>query len=535
MKQYGLLQAGRLPRCSLIAALAAALSTQGHALSFDFDDGQWRLDLDTTLSYAAQWRVVGPDAHKYEFRSEDSVVEFTNKINGDDGTRNFDKGLVQNKISAVTELNLSGGDYGFFARARAYYDDVYADGTDHDERGYLTYNAARIYGGDADFQEFPDQTRDEHRSEVEFLDAFAYATLTLPGDRLFDIRVGRQVINWGEATFYQGINGLQNRIDTIAANTPGVEVKEILLPTGAVYAQLDLMPTVTFEAYFQYEWMKTDLNGVGSYYSDKDFLGSGATNFLIAFGADPETGDPTFVLPVPKTPDDRPSETGQYGLALHWVTEGGTDFGLYYVNAHSKAPSFRLNYAGIIPRSYTVSYFEDIQGYAASFTTVLGIINVQGEVSYKTDAPVVDENGDPDEGNIISMQLGGSHVLEPTAIWDDANLTFEVAAVNITSHDDDELRYDDLAVAAALRFEPSLLNVLPGLDLRFPIFLQHTLDGTIKEANMNDGATTFNVTVRGVYLNNFAVQVGYTTYLNGGMENLLTDRDNVSLSASYSF
>ena len=54
---------------------------------------------------------------------------------------------------------------------------------------------------------------------------FAYATWEIPGDRLLDLRLGRQVINWGESTFYQGINSIQNRIDARAANTPGVEVQ----------------------------------------------------------------------------------------------------------------------------------------------------------------------------------------------------------------------------------------------------------------------------------------------------------------------
>ena len=117
------------------------------------------------------------------------------------------------------------------------------------------------------------------------------------GDRQFNVRLGSQVINWGEATFTAGINGLQNRADLIARNTPGVEVKEILLPTGALYGQVDVMSDVTFEAYYQYEWKKTELNGVGSYFSDRDFLGPGALNFLIPVG-------PNNLTPIPRTADE---------------------------------------------------------------------------------------------------------------------------------------------------------------------------------------------------------------------------------------
>ncbi len=517
-------------------ALAGLLLARGAlGASFEFGDGEVFLDLDTVVSYAAQWRVASPDKKKIGFRPGDDLVVFSNKINGDDGSRNFDRGLVQNKLSAVVDLKLEWRDFGLFSRGRANYDDVYAGRTNHDEDDYLTYNSARNYGGDADFREFPGATVDAHRDRFEVLDFFVYTGGELPGDRLYDLRLGRQVINWGEATFYQGINGLQNRIDTIAANTPGVEVKEILLPTGSLYGQVDLSTDLTLEAYYQYEWLETDLNGVGSLFSTQDFLGPGARNFLIAFGVDEENGNPTTVYPVPKTPDEEPPDSGQWGAALHWLTEGGTDFGLYYVNAHSKAPAFRLNREGILPDSYTIEYFEDIKGYAASFTTVMGITNVQGELSYKTDVPVVNAEGDPEPGDLLSLQLGGSHVLAPTALWDDANLTFEYALANIESHEDAELRYDNLAMAVAVRAEFAYLNVIPGLDIKLPIFLQHTLDGTIRESNMIDGATTFNIAVQGVYLNNVTAQLGYTNYFDGGLDNLLTDRDNLSISLSYSF
>jgi hypothetical protein len=328
--------------------------------------------------------------------------------------------MVQNKVSVVSEMNLSWRDYGFFARGRAYYDDIYDSKTHQTQADYLTYNSGELFGGDAGFREFPKGTRDEHRSRLEMLDYFLFKHGEIAGDHLYEVRLGSQVINWGESTFYQGINGLQNRADAIAANTPGVEVKEILLPTGAVYGQVDLAEGLTFEAYYQYEWRKTELNGVGSYFSDRDFLGPGAQNFLVAVG-----DKVTFV--APRSPDDEASNTGQWGNALHWVTEEGTDFGLYYVNAHSKAPAYQLYYDGQIPASYNIKYFEDIHGYAASFTTVLGLANVQGEISWKTNTPVVLDNGDPEDGDVLSAQLGGSYVLEPTRFWDDASIVFEFA------------------------------------------------------------------------------------------------------------
>ena len=524
-------QSGRL--WTATAAALLGFSSQALALSFEFDDGEWRLDLDTIVSYSAQWRVEKQDESKFAYRDSGDLIADSSRysllINAQDGNFNFNRGLVQNKLSVVTEMDLNRGRYGVFARARAYYDAVYDSKTDHGEDDYLTYNSGELFGGDAGFREFPQGTIDEHRDRIEMLDYFLYAGGDLPGDRMFNLRLGSQVINWGEATFYQGINGLQNRADLIARNKPGVEVKEILLPTGALYGQVDLTPALTFEAYYQYEWKETELNGVGSYFSDRDFLGPGAQNFLIAVGE-----NVTFV--APKTRDEEASDSGQWGTALHWITDNGTDFGFYFVNAHNKAPAYQLNTNAIgIPENYTVRFFEDIKGYAASFTTVLGITNIQGEISYKEDTPVVNVDGDPEKGDVIAAQIGGSHVLEPTALWDDASLTFELANTTIDSHSNSELRYDDSATALALRLELSYLNVMQGLDLKVPVFWQHTLDGTILEANMIDKANVFGITLKGIYLNNFSAEVGYSAYFDGGEDHLITDRDNVSFSVSYSF
>lgn len=533
--RYGLPNRAIRKTALIVAALAAASSA--NALYFEFgDDAAWQLDWDTNISYTAQWRVAKQDDDQFAYKDlggNDPIASLrrhTVLINANDGDNNFNRSLVQNKVGFVTEMDLAWRNYGLFARARGYYDDVYDHRTDQSEEDFLTYNSGNspAIGGTTDFRRFPDGTVDEHRDRLEMLDYFVYADGELPGNRLFSLRLGSQVINWGEATFTSGINGLQNRADLIARNTPGVEVKEILLPTGAIYGQVDVIPDVTFEAYYQYEWKKTELNGVGSFFSDRDFLGPGAENFLISLGPD------NFAV-APRTPDEAASDSGQWGTALHWIVFGDTDLGLYYINAHSKAPAYRLNYDGVLPKDYTIVYFEDIQGYAASFTTVVANTNIQGEVSYKTDTPVVLLDGDPVDGDLASYQLGGSYVFEPTPLWDDANLTFELAGAYITSQDSAELLYDDHATVINLRMELAYLNLLPGLDLKVPIFLRRGLDGNILETEMVEDSSAFNITFQFVYLNNFTTSIGYSNFFDGGENTYINDRDNVSVSFAYSF
>lgn len=520
------------------AAMLAGAST-AQALSFHFgDDREWLLDWDTNVAYTAQWRVAKPDDDQFRYKDTGNIEAdsraYAELINANDGDSNFDRGtMVQNKVSTVTEMDLSWRNFGLFARGRAYYDNVYDQNTDINNQNFLTYNNSTNFpNGDTNFKKFPDGTVDEHRDRIEMLDYFLYASGAVFDDHLFDIRLGSQVINWGEATFTSGINGLQNRADLIARTTPGVEVKEILLPTGALYGQIDLVTDLTFEAYYQYEWKKTELNGVGSYFSDRDFLGPGARNFLIPVGANPES-----IIAIPRTADEAASDSGQWGTALHWLVLGDTDLGLYYINAHNKAPAFRINYpeGGLLPESYTIVYFEDIQGYAASFTTVLANTNVQGEVSYKTDVPVVLLSGDPVEGDLISYQIGGSYVIQPTALWDDANLTFELAGAYIDSHDSAELRYDDHGTVINLRLEVSYLNILQGVDLRVPIFFRRGLDGNILETEMVEDSSAVNIEFQFIYLNNFTAKIGYSNFFDGGENTFINDRDNVSVNFSYSF
>ena len=69
---------------------------------------------------------------------------------------------------------------------------------------------------------------------VLLLDAYVYGSFAV-GNTDLQLRVGNQVINWGESIFIQGVNQV-NPIDVPAARRAGAELKEILLPVWAVYA-----------------------------------------------------------------------------------------------------------------------------------------------------------------------------------------------------------------------------------------------------------------------------------------------------------
>ncbi|MBK7170911.1 MAG: DUF1302 domain-containing protein [Gammaproteobacteria bacterium] len=529
----------RLMRRILAGAALLYCAGSGQAMTFEWDSGL-SMDLDTSLTYGAQWRVEDPQnsllrrpdpawglAEKLAFLSDTDTVIAQNM---DDGNNNFDTGLVSSRMSVLSDLELNYGDFGVLVRAKAFYDQVYQDRhTDMDAIGYQTYNDRP----DTRIGDFPAATEDDHGSDLAILDAYVYGSFDI-GERLLDLRLGRQVINWGEATFFPGINGMQNRFDGGAANVPGTEVKEILLPTGAVYGQIDISSSLTLQSYYQYEWKRTRLNGVGSFFSQQDYMGVGAESYYL--GALDLVGLDPF---VPRLATDDASDQGQWGSALRLSLESGAEIGFYYVRAHNKSPAFeltRIAFAGQeLPVSYRIHYVEDIDTYGLSFSTLLGDMQVNGELSLRQGVPMADQAGDPREDDLLQAQIGFTAVFEPSALWDDLTIVGEVVGVQDQGRSNDEVRYDSAAWGYALRADFAYKNVIQAVDLNVPVFLMHTAHGTVRESNMVDDAVVLSVGLRGTYLDTLMAELSYATYFGGGFDNWGIDRDNVALTLKYSF
>lgn len=531
------------PNCAVrYGAVAAGLllaACQASALTFETDSGL-SLDVDTTVTYGAQWRVEDPDDNllrrpdpAWDFARRFAFLTSTDTVvaqNMDDGNNSFGTGLVSNRASAIADIELGKDDYGIFLRAKAFYDSVYKGGrNDMDETGALTWNNAPT----TRLGRFVDDVEQDHGAHAEFLDAYAYASFDV-ADRVLELRAGSQVINWGEATFFPGINGMQNRFDAAVASVPGTEVKEILLPTGAVYAQIDLTSALAFQTFYQYEWKHTRLNGVGTYFSQQDYLGPGADNFFVGaralFGLDPL---------IPRLEDDEPGDQGQWGTALHYAMESGTELGFYYLNAHNKAPSFERQDVAIagsqLPVSYRIRYFENISTMGASFTTLVGDMQVNGEISYRENAPMADDGGSPRRDELLQAQIGFTQIFRPTALWDDLTIVGEIVGFEDVGKNNDEMAFDARAAGYALRADFAYKNVLQALDTNVLLFVQQGLHGTVREATLVEDAVVLSVGLRGTYLDRIVAELNYATYFGGGFDNWLIDRDNVAFNIKYSF
>lgn len=315
---------GSVLRKSAVAALGLALS--GTATAIDFGDpiggfgGSW----DTTVSYGSVWRT----ANSYPGIICTSNGGTGRSCNYDDGTLNYDTGQVSNEFKFLTELQASYNNLGFFTRAVGYYD------TEAD-------NTLRT--------DLSDDAKDKVEKRIDLLDAYGYASFDL-GNAPAQVRLGKQVVNWGESTFYvSGLSSL-NVFDVTRLRGAAVNLREGLLAQEQAYFSISPTDNTTIEAFYQLQWNDTKPDPVGTWFGSNDLAVEGGEFVMLGFGAYGDLGtdfrplggffDPNFQH-VPRAVDDEPSDDGQYGVALRYFAPdflGGTEFGFYYANFHSRLP-----------------------------------------------------------------------------------------------------------------------------------------------------------------------------------------------------
>jgi len=399
-----------------VVALLAPIVVAGEAHAISFGEGELQGSLDTTLTVGALFRVQERDLDLVGVANGGRAFS----INGDNGNLNYDTGLVSLAARATHELKLSYRDLGAFVRATYFYDAVNAD---KDSDDFARTGAF----------ELPDATIERVGRDFDLLDAFVYGSWFVGESSSVDVRLGNQVLSWGESTFIpNGINTI-NPIDVSAIRVPGSELKEAFIPVPIASASVSFNENFSIEGFYQFMWEETEPDAVGAYFSTSDATGPGADHLFIGFGNYLFTDDPSqgavpggIVFPVelypdpaldpfrgvqsltpfgtvvPRLPDDEPSDQGQFGFAARYFSPelGDTEFGAYYINYHSRLPAlssqigsfqaFAANPGTFTSNSgYIVEYPEDIQLFGLSFnTTIPGGISLQGEYSFRRDQPL---------------------------------------------------------------------------------------------------------------------------------------------------
>jgi hypothetical protein len=369
-------------------AVLAACAGSANALEFEFENGM-RLNWNTTLSVGSSWRAEEASRELYT-KAGGSLIGLTsgptlppvppNPLIGpkdglagnaaESGTLNYDKGdRFSTPFKIVSDIELKKGKFGGLVRFKAWYDDALKNGTVRLGNQPNNYNGVRpglgpqpggLFVPPLDGHWPRKSLSDEgFESEQQFdnvmlLDAYVYGTFEV-GNSDLQVRVGRQVVNWGESIFIQGINQI-NPIDVPAARRPGTELKEVLLPVGMAYINWGFN-FGSIEAFYQFEWQNTSIDSCGTYWavtenniSSNPGSCNAATHITQVYGSQlpngvyvPQLGSNVFAqangLYVPLVQGKDAGNNGQFGLAIRVpVSSIDTEFGLYGMNIHSRLP-----------------------------------------------------------------------------------------------------------------------------------------------------------------------------------------------------
>ena len=398
------------PLALAVAMLGAA---PAFALQFDLPNGV-RANIDTTVSYGISVRAEERDPTLIGIANGGT----SRSVNEDDGNLNFARSKpFANVIKATVDAEIKWRNFGFFGRGTAFYDFDLADSNKLGPTG-----------------------QDRLGSDVVGLDGFFSGAFDIAGRNL-NVRLGRQVISWGESTFIpNGINVI-NPVDLSKLRIPGSELKEAFIPTAGIWASQQLTNAATLEGFYLTNHDKIRIDPRGSYFSNNDFASDDANRVILSFGRRrdehfppsnpvpptiPTLGaaaaglygpfDPAASIWAPRSADRPADDDGQYGLAFRYLATdlNNTEFGFYFMNYHSRIPLFSgikgtatsiltggplitpicgnaalraLCHTGTA--TYFAEYPEDIRLYGVSFNTAgpAGIA-IQAEYSYRPNLPL---------------------------------------------------------------------------------------------------------------------------------------------------
>ena len=296
-------------------------------------------------------------------------------MRGDNGDLNYDRHeLTQGGIRLTQDINLTKGEFGFFARTIAFYDAV----NDRKKDRYRSLITAenvdrvgttgdpvanryfeRVYGpGESIELKRTDSTlRRQLIADLQLLEFNFYGRLPLPAtDKEMTFKIGRQTVNWGESTLLviNSINQAQP-VNTNNLYRVGFQLEEVFTPINMVFASFDPWEGSTLEAFYQLEWQPVEIPAPGSFYSFTDVGTQNLGDYVnLSFGGSADDKDKVgFFLDNPlslvtattahisRAPDKTPDGFGQFGFALKNYFEdlnGGTEISLYFMNYHSKLP-----------------------------------------------------------------------------------------------------------------------------------------------------------------------------------------------------
>jgi hypothetical protein len=277
-------------------------------------------------------------------RTQDRDLDFVGIANGgnarsvnlDDGNLNYDKGVVANEFRLSGDLTLSWRNFGVFVRGLGFYD------FESELR-------------DRKHSDLSDATKRRVGSGGELREYYLSAHFE-PGGMPIQVRIGNQIINWGEGRFLRFGTDVVNPLDFVALLRPTAAARDEMVPQGMIWAASNVTELIAIEGFYQYDWEPVVEPPIGSFFSANDLIGGNGTNkYVTGFGEfsdlgtdlDAEFGLPTGTLGfdknfmrVPSASRDEPGDHGQFGFTMQFLLPAlnASSLSFHFINYHGRLP-----------------------------------------------------------------------------------------------------------------------------------------------------------------------------------------------------
>jgi hypothetical protein len=329
-------------------ALATLALAQGAARAVTFETESLKGSFDSTITLGAGKRLQRQSCGLLGTPTAHCGAADINPLTwsgADDGNLNYDKGdFFTAYLKGTHELLLTMPEQGLKFMAR--------------------FNWLKDFKAD-DTRTTPllSDAKKEIVNDVNLLDLWVSKDFKA-GDNTGRVKVGNQVVSWGESLFAIGGLNATNSIDLVRLSSPGLQLKEVFLPAPIASVSANLAPNLSAEAYVQFKWNRYKFPPAGSYWSQGDIFDKGR-------------GDLPFLAP-----DKEPKDSGQAGVSLRWKSEAlDTNFGFYAINYHDKTPN--LAYSTGADALLQWNFLPNRKLYGVSANTSLGDWAVGTELSYR--------------------------------------------------------------------------------------------------------------------------------------------------------
>jgi hypothetical protein len=588
------------PRPPLLAlAMTAVLTGPACATTFDINE-DWSLSTKTSLSLGSSWSTQGPDKNlmtRANALQAQGVSANGTSVSADDNRLNFEKGdPISQVFKGLTDFSLDGQGQGAFIRFKYWYDHAYET-------------------RQARFKDFDDSGWDDLSKfkGFEMLDAYVWKDFQF-AEHPLSVKVGNQVLSWGESLLIQnGINVI-NPLDVSAFNRPGVEIKEGQLPVEMLSFSFGLTDTTNLEGFYQYNWRPSVLDGCGTFFASSDAIQKGCGPLYLSQVLTDQQMQASGLY-APSRGNESPSDNGQFGFALRQMIPALNDAeaAIYFINYHARLPYFTLDAkntavrgtfpGGVQPPTYAAAFPEDIRLYGISLNGVepnTGI-SLAGEVSYRPNMPLAINAPDINVA-VITGAAGSSWVQLPAGfninrgdrydgwerkgVWQATasatqafdnilgatrlSLFGEAGVVHIDDLGDERLGRSsafgrsstrngtpcntvasgvtnqfctdkgfatDWSWGYRLRASLEYSDVLPGINLIPAINWRHDVEGYSYDPQgpFQEGQQALGVSLTGVYMNDYSVELAYNGFFGSNDYSTLDDRDFASVSFKADF